>query len=175
MSDTTTVGEAAMAELDPAACLLKADLGWLLKQAYYSLASEIHEALSPLGVSPRGYHVLEVALLAEHTQSEVAEAVGLDKTTMVVTMDELEASGFAERLPSAQDRRVRVIAVTAAGEALVHRAREAATAVQDDVLDSLRADQGTQVLDGLRTLVSSRLAEPVVCSPALRRRQPRRL
>lgn len=159
---------------DPGECLLQADLGWLLKQAYYSLASEIHAALGPLGVTPRGYHVLEAALLGEHTQSEVAETVQLDKTTMVVTMDELEASGLAERRPSDHDRRARVIRVTPAGEALVLRAREAQSAIQADVLASLPGERGAELLEGLRTLIVERLAEPVACTPALRKRQPRR-
>ena len=41
--------------------------------------------------------------------------VGLDKTTMVVTIDELEPAGMAERLPSPTDRRARIIGVTKDG------------------------------------------------------------
>lgn len=169
-----TVEALAPAEADAAGCLLQADLSWLLKQAYYSLASEIHAAFGPLGVSPRGYHVLEAALTGDHTQSEIADIAALDKTTMVVTMDELEASGLAERLPSAHDRRVRVITVTPAGQALVLRAREAAAVIQDDVLASLPGEHGTRVLEGLRELVGARLAEPAACTPPQRKREPRR-
>ena len=172
MGHTVKLDDAVPA--DPGQCLLQADLGWLLKQAYYALASEIHAALLPLGVTPRGYHVLETALLGEHTQSEVAETVQLDKTTMVVTMDELEASGLAERRPSDHDRRVRVICVTPAGEALVLRAREAQSAIQADVLATLPDEQGAELLAGLRTLIGDRLAEPAACTPPLRKRQPRR-
>ena len=79
---------------------------------------------------------------------------------MVVTMDELEASGLAERRPSDHDRRVRVISVTPAGQALVLRAREAQSAIQADVLASLPGEHGAELLEGLRTLVGARLAEP---------------
>ena len=58
----------------------------------------------------------------EYTQTELARIVGLDKTTMVVTLDELEAAGLAERRPSATDRRARVVAVTKAGERKVRQA-----------------------------------------------------
>ncbi len=165
---------AAPSRLDSRACLLQADLSWLLKQAYYALASEIHAAFGPLGVSPRGYHVLEVALTGELTQSEIADATGLDKTTMVVTMDELEAGGLAERLPSEHDRRARVIGVTEAGRAMVRQAREVAARIQDDVLATLPEAQRTELLRSLRSLVAGRLAEPVTCSPPQRKRQPRR-
>ena len=41
--------------------------------------------------------------------------IGLDKTTMVVTVDELERAGLAERQASSTDRRARIIKVTPAG------------------------------------------------------------
>ena len=71
------------------------NLAWLLYRAHWALASELTAALAPVGVSPRGYHVLKAALSGEHTQTELAEMVGLDKTTMVVTVDELERDGLA--------------------------------------------------------------------------------
>jgi len=42
--------------------------------------------LEPLGVSNRGYHVLATARTGEFTQKELAEQIGLDKTTMVTTL-----------------------------------------------------------------------------------------
>ncbi len=47
---------------------------------------------------------------SEQTQIRLAERCALDKTTMVVTGDELERSGLAERRPSPTDRRARIIA-----------------------------------------------------------------
>jgi MarR family transcriptional regulator, transcriptional regulator for hemolysin len=149
------------------------NLGWLLKRASYALSTELMAALGPVGVSPRGYHVLVAALTGEHSQTELAQVVGLDKTTMVVTIDELEEAGLAKRLPSSHDRRARVIAVTTAGERKVAEAREVIAQVQDEVLASLPAEDRTGLLEALNRLVSDRLSEPVECSPPLRRREPR--
>jgi MarR family transcriptional regulator, transcriptional regulator for hemolysin len=149
------------------------NLGWLLKQASYALGTELIAALAPVGVSPRGYHVLAAALTGEHTQTELAQLVGLDKTTMVVTVDELEEAGLAKRLPSSHDRRARVIAVTEAGERKVAEARQVIDRIQEDVLASLPARERTGLLDALNRLVSERLSEPAECSPPLRRREPR--
>jgi MarR family transcriptional regulator, transcriptional regulator for hemolysin len=91
---------------------LAANLGWLLSQASHVLKTELTAALEQLGVSPRAHHVLQTAMGDEYTQTELARIVGLDKTTMVDTLDELEAAGLAERRPSATDRRARVVAVT---------------------------------------------------------------
>ena len=44
--------------------------------------------------------MLSTARTGEFTQKELADMVGLDKTTMVVTVDALEAAGLAERVPS---------------------------------------------------------------------------
>jgi len=154
-------------------CLTK-DLGWLLSNASYALASEIAHAFEPLGISPRSFHVLEAAAAdGRHTQTELAEMVGLDKTTMVVTVDALEEAGLAERRPSETDRRARVIVVTDAGRKKIAAARSVIKAVQADVLASLPGDQAEALLETLATLVSDRLSERIQCSPPMRRRQPR--
>jgi DNA-binding MarR family transcriptional regulator len=149
------------------------NLAWLLYKAHWALAAELTAALSPLGVSARGYHVLRGALSGEHTQTELAEMVGLDKTTMVVALDELEREGLAERRPSPEDRRARIVAVTPAGERKVAEAEKVKERVQADVLAELSASEGTALMDALAKLVDGRLAEQVECTPPLRRRAPR--
>ena len=74
------------------------DLCWLLSRASYVLTTELTAALQELGISPRAHCVMSAALSGEHTQTELARMVGLDKTTMVVTLDELESAGLAERI-----------------------------------------------------------------------------
>src|SRR6202451_4319262 len=92
-----------------------ADLSHLLTHAAHVLATQMAAAMAEIGLPPRRYCVLFHALEAERTQIELAEISDLDKTTMVVTVDELEQAGLAERRPSATDRRARIIAVTEAG------------------------------------------------------------
>ncbi|PTL55677.1 MarR family winged helix-turn-helix transcriptional regulator [Paraconexibacter algicola] len=152
-------------------CLVS-DLGWLLSQAHFALAHQLAVAMRDVGISPRALHVLQTARAREWNQSELAEAVGLDKTTMVSTMDELEQLGLAERRPAAHDRRARVIAVTAEGARTADRARRVVEETQAAVLAELDESQRRAFLDGLSQLVRTTLAEPAGCTP-LRRRQPR--
>jgi DNA-binding MarR family transcriptional regulator len=152
---------------------LSADLCWLLSRASYTLTTELTAAFEQLGLSPRANCVLAAAMTGEHTQSEVARMVGLDKTTMVVTLDELEAAGLAERRPSPQDRRARVIAVTPAGKHKVRQAEEIADRVRADVLSVLPERERRVFLEALTRLVSDRLSEPVACSHPVRQRAPR--
>jgi MarR family transcriptional regulator, transcriptional regulator for hemolysin len=152
---------------------LSDNLGWLLWRVSHNLATEVTAALESIGISPRAKHVLKAASTGEHTQIELARMVGVDKTTMVVTLDELEEAGLAERLPSPTDRRVRVIAVTAAGKRKLKQAQEISERLYSEVLDSLPAEQREAVLDGLAALVTGRLAEPVPCEHPVRQREPR--
>jgi DNA-binding MarR family transcriptional regulator len=152
---------------------LTGDLTWLLSQAHFVLASELRAAFEPLGVSSRGYHVLATAVDGSYTQKQLAELVRLDKTTMVVAIDELEELGLAERRLSSTDRRARVIAVTKAGRRKVAEGRKLVERVQADVLATLPERERESFLQTLGRLVASRLAEPVECRPPVRRRAPR--
>jgi DNA-binding MarR family transcriptional regulator len=149
---------------------LAADLCWLLSRASYGLTTELTAALEDLGISPRAHAVLVTAMTGDLTQSEIARVVGLDKTTMVVTVDELEAGGLAERRPSSSDRRARVIAVTDAGKRKVREAGKVLDRVRNDVLSALEPDERDVFLRALSTLACGRLAEPVHCTHPGRRR-----
>ena len=150
---------------------LCSDLAWLLDRASHAVTNELAAALEREGLSPRMRCVLTTAMQGELTQIEIARAVGLDKTTMVVTLDELERRGLAERRPSSTDRRARVIVVTKAGEKLVREANKIIARVQEDVLGALPGAQRRALVDGLVTLVSGRLAEPSECAKPVRRRR----
>ena len=152
---------------------LAANLCWLLSQASYTLTTRLTAALEGLGISPRAHAVLTAAMTGDHTQIELARTVGLDKTTMVVTLDELEAAGLAERRPSPHDRRARVIAVTKAGERKVREAEDIVQRINADVLAALPVRERKAFLDGLTRLVTERLSEPAVSATPVRRRTPR--
>jgi DNA-binding MarR family transcriptional regulator len=152
---------------------LAGNLNWLLTQAHYALATELAGAFDPLGITPRGHSVLAAAMAGGLTQKELAELIGLDKTTMVVTLDELERAGLAKRVASAADRRARVVEVTKAGRTKVAAANKIIARVQADVLGSLGDPAlGEALLETLGRLVRARLAEPAVCK-GIRRREPR--
>jgi DNA-binding MarR family transcriptional regulator len=146
------------------------DLCWMLSRASHVLMTEMTAALEDLGISPREHAVLSTALEGVHTQSEIARLVGLDKTTMVVTLDDLETDGLAERRQSSKDRRARVIWVTEAGERKVQEADKVLDRVRADVLSELAPDERDVFLRALGTLACGRLAEPVACSHPVRRR-----
>jgi MarR family transcriptional regulator for hemolysin len=145
------------------------DLGLLLSLASHGLATRMAAAFDGEGLTPRGHCVLSKAAREELTQGRLAELAGLDKTTMVATIDELERQGLAERRPSPHDRRARVIAVTEAGEQAVARGREIADRVQDEILAELPDEQREAFVAALSSLVDGGLGTPVACDQGVRR------
>jgi MarR family transcriptional regulator, transcriptional regulator for hemolysin len=148
---------------------LSSDLCWLLARASHALTTELTAALEKSGISPREYSVLATAMTGDYTQTELARVVGLDKTTMVVTLDELEAAGLAQRRTSSTDRRARVVAVTKAGRRKVSEAEAVLDHVRDDVLGVLAAEEREIFLGALGRLACGRLSEPVPCAHPVRR------
>jgi len=145
------------------------DLIFLLSQAAHALQTEMTAALEKIDTSPRAYCVLQKAQTGEYTQKQLADLAALDKTTMVVTMDALEAAGLAERRPSPTDRRARIIAVTEAGADVVARGEQIVAGLYNDVLESLPADQRAGLLGALQGLMEGRLANPAECQSTVRR------
>jgi MarR family transcriptional regulator for hemolysin len=150
------------------------DLSYLLAHASHVLATQMAAAVAEVGLTPRGYCVLFHALQAERTQIELAEVSDLDKTTMVVTVDDLEKAGLAERRPSTTDRRARIIAVTEAGERAVTEGTRIVDRVHRDVLDALPGEQCEVFVDALTRLVEGHLSTPVESERQVRRARQRR-
>jgi MarR family transcriptional regulator, transcriptional regulator for hemolysin len=150
-----------------------ADLAFLLSQTGHALTTELTAKLASVGITPRGLCVLKNALAEDLTQIRLAERCGLDKTTMVVTLDELERAGLAERRLSRTDRRARIIAVTEAGARLAAEADAVVEDVYADVLHALPEDERDTFVRALERLAGQRLATPVACERPVRRRAPR--
>ncbi len=144
-------------------------LCWLLSRANHVFATKMTAALEEVGIPPRHHQVLVTALGGEYTQIELARVVGLDKTTMVVTVDELERQGLAKRLPSKTDRRARVIHVTKKGEQLVLKANDVAARVNEEVLATLDPHEREVFLGALNKLSGEALSAPAVCAAPPRR------
>jgi MarR family transcriptional regulator for hemolysin len=161
-----------LAAQDRTGCLT-ANIGWMLDSASHAFGSELAGALAPLGLGPRGFCVMTAAMDAEYTQTQLAAMIGLDKTTMVVAVDELERLGLAERVASPTDRRARLIRVTDAGRARIADGLEILESVQESVLAALPGDEREIFVRALMRLVTGRLSVVPECTPPLRRREQR--
>jgi DNA-binding MarR family transcriptional regulator len=95
-----------------------------------------------------GLHAREFGLLTvvqahpDATQLELGEATGIDPSTMVQTIDALQARGLAERLPHPTDRRKRIVRLTPEGDAALRDGRALAADGAQELFG--RLDQGEQ-------------------------------
>ena len=136
------------------------DVSFLLQHTAHVLATQMAVALGEIGMSPRAHCVLAHAGQAERTQAQLAELSDLDKTTMVVTVDQLERDGLAERVPSAHDRRARIIKVTPKGEQVVATGQDIVDRVHGDVLGALPEEERAVFVSALTRLAGGHLATP---------------
>jgi MarR family transcriptional regulator, lower aerobic nicotinate degradation pathway regulator len=114
------------------------------------------EALESLGLTTALFALLNV--LGTHegaNQQEIGSAMGIDPSTMVSLIDQLEAAGLAERRPRPTDRRAREVAITPKGRRVLKQARELAMQVEDHVLRGLSGAERRQLLALLRRALDS--------------------
>ncbi|HET8727086.1 MAG TPA: MarR family transcriptional regulator [Alphaproteobacteria bacterium] len=115
--------------------LLPQLLGYNLRRAQVAVFANFQQATGPFDLTPGQFGVL--ILIRENaglSQSELGNALGIDRSTMVAVIDRLEARGLVVRAASPKDRRSYALRLSAAGESLVDemtpriRAHEAAIA-----------------------------------------------
>jgi len=121
----------------PAAELME-HLGYLLNVNTLRYKAQVEAALEPLGLSGRFLGVLVVA--AAHgplSQQRLGQYVGVDRSTMVLLLDGLEARALVERQSVASDRRSHAVAITAKGRKVLEQALGIAESVEKDFLAPL--------------------------------------
>jgi DNA-binding MarR family transcriptional regulator len=137
-------------------------LGPLLGRAHDAHRRLSLQALAPLGLSVKAVGAMTV-LAAEGplSQRRLAERQGIDRTTMVAVVDELERLGAVERRRDPGDRRANALRLTASGRRLLDRARTAVAAAEQEFLAPLPEQDQQSLRAALRVLVeSSPPAEP---------------
>jgi DNA-binding MarR family transcriptional regulator len=114
------------------------------------------EALESLGLTTALFALLNVLGAHEGAiQQEIGAAMGIDPSTMVSLIDQLEDAGLAKRRLHPTDRRAREVAITPKGRRVLEQARRLATQVEADVLRGLSAAERRQLLTLLRRTLSS--------------------
>jgi DNA-binding MarR family transcriptional regulator len=157
-----------MTSLPPTACPTP-DLSYLLDHTSHVLRTKMAAGLAEIGMTARMHCVLIKAIEEERTQIQIAEMGDMDKTTMVVTVDALEAAGLAERRTSSTDRRARIIAVTEKGVEVAGQSQAIVDKVHADAIGALPEEGRAVLINALTLLAEGHLAVPEE-SPARARR-----
>lgn len=86
------------------------------------------------------------------TQTELAERIGLDGSSLVRTLDRLAGQGLIERRLDPGDRRLRRIHLTEAGRQATRAIREKLTSAEFELLADFTDDELAALLDGFDRL-----------------------
>jgi DNA-binding MarR family transcriptional regulator len=120
------------------------------------------EALESVGLTPPLFALLNVLGARRGAiQQEIGQAMGIDPSTMVSLIDQLESAGLAKRRTHPKDRRAREVSITPKGRRALERARALATKVEDEVLRGLSAAERGQLLTLLRRALGSAPPQPL--------------
>lgn len=128
-----------------------ADLGWLMQRASERIGGEIREMAQSLGIADhRHWLVLSfIADQAPQNQLELAQSIGMDKTTLMAVLDRLERDGFVVRTFSPADRRVRIPQLTETGRSVCETIRVR----RDEIVSRRLANVPTAEQERLRALL----------------------
>jgi DNA-binding MarR family transcriptional regulator len=130
--------------------------GQLFFRLWRASHTRIAAALESIGLTPALFGLLNILGAREGAmQQELGSAMGVDPSTMVSLIDQLESSGLAKRRPHPTDRRARAVALTAKGRRVLARGRRMAAEVEDDVLRGLTAAERRELLTLLRRALDS--------------------
>ncbi|MDC7788839.1 MarR family transcriptional regulator [Rhodoplanes tepidamans] len=131
-------------------------LGFLLGDAARLLRKVIDRRLQPFGLTRAQWAVL--AMLASRdglSQSELADELEIEKSTVGRLIDHVEANGLIERRPMANDRRFWRVHLTEQARPLIARVTEVILATRTEMLSGLTDEQQRRLSDGLAVIKSN--------------------
>ena|SRR5437764_5378376 len=133
---------------------LARNTGFLISRLGMLTAKHFAERMATIGLTPRMWGALNV-LDAEGaiTQHALGTCVGMDPSTMVSTIDELESRGLVERRRNPHDRRAYALHITEQGRDTLARGREIARRAQEELFAPLGAEERKQLHELLLRLL----------------------
>jgi DNA-binding MarR family transcriptional regulator len=135
--------------------------GQLFFRLWRASHTRVAAALESIGLTPALFGVLNFLGAREAAiQQEIAVSMGIDPSTMVSLIDELESAGLAKRRPHPIDRRAREVALTAKGRRRLDQGRRMANEVDAEVLRGLTDDERRILMTLLRRALGSAPPQP---------------
>ncbi|MBO1755025.1 MarR family winged helix-turn-helix transcriptional regulator [Allobranchiibius sp. CTAmp26] len=135
---------------------LKTSLGYLLKETSSALRAEMEAVLRPLGMTVTHYSCLE--LLAQRpglSNSALARGAFVTRQSMNVLLQALERDGYVTRPAEAAVGKVLPARLTPRGRRSLAKATAAIRSVEVRMLSGLTADEQSDALRILRSMVRS--------------------
>jgi MarR family transcriptional regulator, lower aerobic nicotinate degradation pathway regulator len=146
MANTTTLSPPELSSLP----------GHAIRRLHQIAVAIFLDETANFGITPVQFAALNAVVQQPGVdQRTLAKTIGFDTSTIGGVVDRLEARGLMQRNASTSDRRVRLLTITAAGEALLAAAIPAMLAAQKRILAPLPAAQRKEFLRMLAVLVDA--------------------
>ena len=134
---------------------LTRNTGFLISRMGMVASRAFAERIAEVGLTPRGWGALNVlAKEGAITQHALCKCVGMDPSSMVSTIDELEAGGLVERRRNPRDRRAHALHITEEGQRTLAEGRQVARRAQEELLAPLDREERQLLHDLLVRLVT---------------------
>ena len=128
-------------------------VGYNLRRAQFAVFQDFMQTLAGLALTPGQFGVLEiVASNPGMKQTDLANALNVDRSTVVGVIDRLEERGLLERAAAANDRRSHALHLTAAGEALLGEAKLLVARHEAAITAGLSASEKAQLVRSLQRI-----------------------
>lgn len=124
-----------------------------VRRAHVAVAQNFQAALSANDLSLMQYAVLSV--IGENaglSQTDLGNALGIDRSTMVAVIDRLQGRGLVFRESSPQDRRSYALKLTTDGKALLRSAAPLVDAYEAEIAGDLSDEERAELLSLLNRL-----------------------
>jgi DNA-binding MarR family transcriptional regulator len=117
---------------------------YLIKQLELAVRARLDDVLRPAGITPLQYTALTVLERRSRlTTAELARNSFVTDQTMAGMVNTLEERGLIARQNDPEDRRRRVIQLTAAGHAILDRFRDGVAALEARMVSGLAPEEAT--------------------------------
>ncbi|GIF76780.1 MarR family winged helix-turn-helix transcriptional regulator [Asanoa siamensis] len=128
--------------------------GLLLQMAHRAAHDRLAEALRPLGMDVRHFGILRFLTRGGLTQRQLIDLVGVDKSTLVRIIDQLEEQRLAVRTRDPHDRRAFQVTITDHGRQRLAAADTAAAEVGERLFGWLDPPDRGQLHHTLRRIIA---------------------
>ncbi len=128
-------------------------VGYHLRRAQAKVFDDFMRTMTKDGVTPGQFGVL--TLIGSNpgaSQSTIAKAIGVERSTMVGVIDSLQERGLVDRQVSETDKRSYALKLTADGAALTTRLRKQVRSHERRIASGLSGEEKQTLIDMLRRI-----------------------
>jgi len=131
-------------------------VGFLVSQLGYAVTRRFRADLEALSLEPRHFGLMRALAAAKAlSQQALGESLHIPASSIVALLDQLEAKGLVCRRLDPTDRRVRLVELTEAGQAVLERAVEIGISIEAALCQGFDPDQRESLISNLQKVAGN--------------------